>query len=618
MESDQLPSENDVIVLGTGMTESIIAAALSRIGLRVLHLDRNDNYGGDWGAFNFTSLQQWITTVKEQTESSGTRSKEEIDLSPHLLKDESLILLPIESSTICNVEESIHIPGAVEPSKSDDVDISVNSDDNHRPLNDSSEAVSDAISSADGNIQSKVVDERGELGVVEQQSPVEDDGKQVSEETETASKTSGAGVTLDFAGVKKQWRKFSIDLMPKILYNRGSLVELLISSDVSKYCEFRCITRVLTMLKDKLEVVPCSRADVFASHDVSVIEKRLLMKFLTFAIEYEKHPDQYRGFEEKPFVAFLKSRHLTETIQHYVQHAIAMVTETANTLQGLEATQKFLVSLGRYGNTAFLWPLYGSGELLQCFCRMCAVFGGVYCLRRSAKAVVFNSSKEVCAVIDTGGQRLNTKWLIMDASYASKEFLPQIANFGFLSRCILITDRSVKPHKEQQMTVMSLPFPGRNDCRVTVYELSSLSATCPEGFHVVHLICKSLSQNAESDLQPIVQLLFRSNEEAESGDQRPCIIWSLYFNTADSSAADLTCNDVKNLFVVGGPDNALDCDQAVAVAKRIFTEISPGEEFLPRAPNPEDIIFDDGETLQSQESGFETIHEDSTEAEVAN
>ena len=37
--------------------------------------------------------------------------------------------------------------------------------------------------------------------------------------------------------------------------------------------------------------------------------------------------------------------------------------------QGLKATKKFLQSLGRYGNTAFLWPLYGSGEMPQCFCR---------------------------------------------------------------------------------------------------------------------------------------------------------------------------------------------------------------------------------------------------------
>ena len=37
--------------------------------------------------------------------------------------------------------------------------------------------------------------------------------------------------------------------------------------------------------------------------------------------------------------------------------------------QGLEQMKKFLSSLGRYGNTAFLWSLYGSGELPQSFCR---------------------------------------------------------------------------------------------------------------------------------------------------------------------------------------------------------------------------------------------------------
>lgn len=35
-----LPKEYDVIIGGTGLTESILAAALSRIGKTVLHLDR--------------------------------------------------------------------------------------------------------------------------------------------------------------------------------------------------------------------------------------------------------------------------------------------------------------------------------------------------------------------------------------------------------------------------------------------------------------------------------------------------------------------------------------------------------------------------------------------------
>ena len=41
--------------------------------------------------------------------------------------------------------------------------------------------------------------------------------------------------------------------------------------------------------------VPCSRADVFGSKIVSLIEKRLMMKFLQFAADYENHPEEYEG-----------------------------------------------------------------------------------------------------------------------------------------------------------------------------------------------------------------------------------------------------------------------------------------------------------------------------------
>ena len=40
-------------------------------------------------------------------------------------------------------------------------------------------------------------------------------------------------------------------------------------------------------------------------------------------------------------------------------------------------------------------------------------------------------------------------------------------------------------------------------------------------------------------------------------------------------------------------------------AKAVFDHICPGEEFLPKAPNPEDIIFDDGAAASNEGSGFE-------------
>ena len=49
---------------------------------------------------------------------------------------------------------------------------------------------------------------------------------------------------------------------------------------------------------------------------------------------------------------------------------------------------RHLSALGRFGETAFISPLYGVGELSQSFCRMAAVHGAVYVLRRQLKGAV--------------------------------------------------------------------------------------------------------------------------------------------------------------------------------------------------------------------------------------
>lgn len=54
--NNDLPKEVDLIVLGTGFQESVIAAAASRVGKIVLHIDENDFYGGFWSSFNFDNF----------------------------------------------------------------------------------------------------------------------------------------------------------------------------------------------------------------------------------------------------------------------------------------------------------------------------------------------------------------------------------------------------------------------------------------------------------------------------------------------------------------------------------------------------------------------------------
>ncbi|CAH1777558.1 unnamed protein product [Owenia fusiformis] len=642
---DDLPTDYDVIVLGSGMSECILAAALSRIGKTVLHIDRNDYYSGDWATFNFEGLQKWAVKHSGTTSESKLKPKE-VELSSLLKDGETVVDAQINSNTISNVnqkyfisekpafdpETSIPKPDDQKENNYPDAQPSCENTDedsgkNDTKPNDSDQTVptydapcneetntdklsmdstedqnKDTNDSVKQDVNDKISDDavKGDkdANVEQTKSKV----KEIQESSEQCSKEKGK-VVWTVEGFKKQWRKFNLDLAPKILFSRGAMVELLISSDIAKYCEFKTVTRVLTHMDGNIKMTPCSRADVFANKEISMIEKRMMMKFLTFCMEYEKHPSEYEGHEGKTFAEFLSIKKLSPNLQHYILNAISMATKQTPLKEGLSKTQKFLQSLGRYGNTAFLWPLYGSGEIPQCFCRMCAVFGGIYCLRMAAQSVILDSNCSHCTgIINTEGTRLNCDWLVMEQSYTPQSFLPDSYSLSQISRGILITDSSILPSAGDQISLLHLPPSEQHPHPITVLELSPTSMACPEGLHVVHMTSRS-SKSASEDLAYAVDLIFTGNQASR---ERPNILWSLFFNQierGDNASSDVT---PENLLLVSGPNSDMDYEQSVLQARELFEKVCPGEEFCPKAPNPEDIIFDFGENKEgTTESGFE-------------
>lgn len=82
------------------------------------------------------------------------------------------------------------------------------------------------------------------------------------------------------------------------------MVELLISSGICRYAEFRAVTKVCTYDRTEGRVipVPCSRGDVFSSDHLSLLEKRVLMKTLALCVEFDKSPEaaKFQGRPAKP------------------------------------------------------------------------------------------------------------------------------------------------------------------------------------------------------------------------------------------------------------------------------------------------------------------------------
>ncbi|KAL4002794.1 GDP dissociation inhibitor family protein [Acanthocheilonema viteae] len=263
--SGDLPEEFDVIILGTGLPECMIAAACARSGLNVLQLDRNDYYGDLWASFNIQSIQNWII--------GDSRNDNRAQISPGSFLLDGEKFLPV---TCQSFVENVH----------------------QHYFNDHA-----------------------------------DDAQEL--DTEIVSRLQN---------IDPQWRKFSLDLLPKLLLSRGSMVKLLCDSGVAKYCEFKCVDRLLSCVSNEglnsLKVAPCSRGEIFRSDTISVQDKRRVMRFLQKCIEWRKNPDEndsWREYAEKPFDAFVESFGI-------VGHAKNILTDTLAILRPSGKTEEFLCS----------------------------------------------------------------------------------------------------------------------------------------------------------------------------------------------------------------------------------------------------------------------------------
>lgn len=178
---EKLPDSVDVIVVGTGLPEAILASACARAGLSVLHLDTNEYYGGEWTSFTMTMIHE-INEKPKKSPISEEKLKE-------LVKEDEQIVEFGDRVVVSDVEMT---------------------------WNDS-----------------------------------EDDEENMKRKLEKEA----------------QMRRFSIDLVPKVLLSKGAMVQTLCDSQVSHYAEFKLVNRQLCPTEENekivLNPVPCSKGEIF-------------------------------------------------------------------------------------------------------------------------------------------------------------------------------------------------------------------------------------------------------------------------------------------------------------------------------------------------------------------
>ncbi|CAM6059183.1 unnamed protein product [Sphagnum tenellum] len=298
--------------------------------------------------------------------------------------------------------------------------------------------------------------------------------------------------------------------------------------------------------------------------------------------------------------------------------------------EGFATLALYLASGSRFPTAPgpFLYPMYGQGDLTQAFCRCAAVCGALQILRMQVSGfLVDKETKEYKGIETASGQHLYSGKLITGPSFCLRSVSStstedrdngeETAHHSFseststttdsankVARCICITDQSLQPGVSTLLVI----FPPRclhirTALVVRALQLGSRSEICPDGKYVVQLstVCSNPTAGDEA-LQAAVDALFHSeSRESQVTDtnSKPKLLWSLcYVQTMTTPWANW--GDVGMCCM---PDGTLDYRTMMAQTETVFHKLFPEQEFLPRvvvaANNVEDGEADEVDGVNS-------------------
>jgi len=241
-------------------------------------------------------------------------------------------------------------------------------------------------------------------------------------------------------------RDYNIDLIPKFVMAKGGLVKILLHTRTTHYLDFAKVDSSYVNAKGRVAKVPVTAAEALASPLMGMFEKRRMKKLLDYIIQYD--PDDAathdgRDLKTMPMSELYEFYSLDDGTQMFMGHATALHRDDAYLTKPAESTvlrmKLYAESLMMYGDTPFIYPLYGLGDLPQAFARLSAVYGGTFMLDTPFNGVNAGADGKpvgINTVIDGKDAVLSGK-----AIFASPDYFPEkCQEVGKVVRCYCILD----------------------------------------------------------------------------------------------------------------------------------------------------------------------------------
>jgi Rab GDP dissociation inhibitor len=192
-------------------------------------------------------------------------------------------------------------------------------------------------------------------------------------------------------------RDWNVDLIPKFIMANGKLVKMLLHTKVTRYLEWKCVEAQYVaqhkkggmFSKEKLGIykVPSNSTEALQSSLLSMFQKKNIISFYSFLDKFNEEDKSTWGkfdIHTDSIRAVFKKFGLDENTADFLGHAVAMYKDDdyldQPAIQTIKKFNLFFDSMGKYGDSPFLYPIYGLGGLPESFSRLCAIHGGTYML----------------------------------------------------------------------------------------------------------------------------------------------------------------------------------------------------------------------------------------------
>lgn len=201
--------------------------------------------------------------------------------------------------------------------------------------------------------------------------------------------------------------------------------------------------------------VPATEMEALKSGLMGMFEKKRMANFYkaqsNINLEDQKTWDNF-DLRNKTMQELFKKYSLEENTVDFLGHAVALEVNddylTKPAIQTIPKMKLYSDSMGKYGLSPFLYPVYGLGGLPESFSRLCAIHGGTYMLNTPVDELLFENGKIVG--VRSGEGVAKAPLVICDPSYVRD--LKKTKVTGRVIRAICILDHPI-PNTENALSV---------------------------------------------------------------------------------------------------------------------------------------------------------------------